>query len=221
MLLSPCEKRMLLQVIQLSIRCFLIKPTTCYTSFCSCFSPKPCTDLIAFIMSYNLMKEIIVLSLFRFSDLDLCSSGLNNICTILILNFSCTFILMSWIHVACFSGQLKIGIAWCTIFISSCRLESSSSFWINLLQCVHKLYQCHVFWWLSGLFNHILGLILPYWTDACNVKTPAMINLLQCPFHIDFIVLLWQEDKWNLRKRCNIQHYGWSHWCHKSHSRIH
>ena len=95
---------------------------------------------------------------FRSSDSHVFSSGLHDICTVLISKLSYTFILMSLVHVACFSCHLKFGIAWCKNFILSCRLES---FLIFCNKYAHKLYQCFFFRQLSGLFDHILGLILP------------------------------------------------------------
>ena len=127
LLCSPCERRRMLLFIQLSIRRFSIKPTMCCISFCSRFSLKPCTDLIVFIILMILWTKLwcCPLSLyFSSSESHIHSSKLNNICTILILNFSSTFILTSWIHVACFSGLLKIGIAWCKNVILSRKLES-------------------------------------------------------------------------------------------------
>ena len=73
---------------------------------------------------------------FSFSHSHMCSSGLNDICTVLILNFSCTFVLMSWIHITFLSGHLKIEIAWYKNFISFCRYESFLMF-LNESSAVH------------------------------------------------------------------------------------
>ena len=119
-----CERKMLLQFIQLNNGRFPIKPTTCYISFCSFFL---LNHALTWLFLRGVMRKswLCPFSLcFSSSESHVHSSELNNIHTILILSFSCTFILMSWIHVACFNGPLKIGIAWCKTFISSYWFKS-------------------------------------------------------------------------------------------------
>ena len=82
----------------------------------------------------------------------------NLTCTILILIFSCTVILMSWIYVAFWVVSWKLGLHDVKTSFYLVGLTLSSSSWINLLKCIHKLYQCNVFLQLLGLFDHILGL---------------------------------------------------------------